>query len=129
MGVSPGELARETHPRWQCSSRRKQKTHHSHPLIDREFDIGLPRLAEVRLTPTDDVWVIELSYEEIAEYFPGLEFSPQQRVAFVAELFDASENPVSPQPAVQKLPIAASMIRLGVPRTQIATPVIVKARR
>ena len=105
------------------------KAHHSHPLIDREFDISLGRLAEARLTPPDDVWVIELSYEDIAEYFPGLEFSPQQRVAFVAELFDASETPVSPQPAVQKLPIAGTMIRLGVPRTQIATPVIVKARR
>ncbi len=106
-----------------------RKAHPSHPLIDREFDVRLPRLAEAKLTPTDDVWVIELSYEEIAEYFPGLEFSPQQRVAFVAELFDASEKPVSPQAAIQKLPIAATMIRLGVPRTQIATPVIVKTRR
>jgi hypothetical protein len=105
------------------------KAHQSYPLIDRVFDIGLARLAEAKLTPLDDVWVIELSYEEIADYYPGLEFSPQQRVAFVAELFDASETPVSPQPAVQKLPIAATMIRLGVPRTQIATPVIVKARR
>ena len=40
-----------------------------------------------------DTGCIELSYEDIAEYFPGLEFSPQQRVAFVAELFDASERP------------------------------------
>jgi hypothetical protein len=109
--------------------RGRSKAHQSHPLIDREFDIGLARLAEAKLTPPDDVWVIELSYEDIAEYFPGLEFSPQQRVAFVAELFDASEKHVSPQSAVQKLPIAATMIRLGVPRTQIATPVIVKARR
>jgi hypothetical protein len=73
--------------------------------------------------------VIELQYEEIAEYFPNFQFSPQQRVAFATELFDAAEAPVSPQAAVQKMPIAATMTRLGVPNLKVSTPVIVKTRR
>ena len=32
---------------------------------------------------------MELSYNDIGEYYVGQEFSPQQKVAFAAELYDA----------------------------------------
>jgi hypothetical protein len=77
---------------------------------------------------TSDLWVLELSYEQIAEDFPGIEFSPQQRVAFAAELFDSGEEPVSPQAAVQNLTIASSMQRLSVPAARLRTPIILRTR-
>jgi hypothetical protein len=103
--------------------------HRSYPIIDREFDIAPARLDEAKLMPSSDVWILELSYEEIAEYYPGIEFSPLQRVAFAAELYDAGEKPQSPQVSVQRLPIAATMVRLSVARVAVASPVIIKARR
>ncbi len=38
-------------------------------------------------------------------------------------------TPLSAQAFVQKLPIAATMIQLGVPRARIASPVVLKIRR
>lgn len=103
--------------------------HASYPLVDRTFDLSSERLAEKKIVPTDDAWLVELWYEDTAEYSPGIEFSPQQRVAFAAELFDAAETPTSPQAAIQKLPAAATMIELGAPRARIASPVVIKVRR
>jgi hypothetical protein len=99
--------------------------HISYPLTERVYRLNrVPTGVRV----TSDLWVIELSYEQIAEYFPGIDFSPQQRVAFAAELFDAGEAPVSPQPAVQSLSIASSLQRLSVPAARLRTPVILRTR-
>ncbi len=99
--------------------------HPSYPLTERLFHLNrVPKGVRV----TSDLWVIELSYEQIAEYFPGIDFSPQQRVAFAAELFDAGEAPVSPQLAVQSLPIASSLQRLSVPAARLRTPIILRTR-
>lgn len=76
----------------------------------------------------DDAWIVELSYTEIAEYYPAIEFSPQQRVSFAAELRDVAENPVSPQAAIQALPVALTMVRLGLP-VRIAVPIALRSRR
>jgi len=102
--------------------------HTSYPLVERTFDVSWAKLKDAGLVPEDDTWIVEVSYEEKAEYYPGIEFSPQQRVAFAAELVDVGEAPMSPQEAIQKLPIAATMIQLGVPRTRIANPVVIKVR-
>jgi hypothetical protein len=72
------------------------------------------------------MWLIELSYEDIAPYPPGMDFDPRQRVAFAAELFDASATHADPQPAMQALPIAASMTRLSIQPAVIRNPVIVR---
>jgi hypothetical protein len=74
------------------------------------------------------MWLLQIDYKQIAEYYPGIDFSPQQRVAFAAELYDQSEKPVSPQSALQALPIAATMNRLSVTPTIVRTPIIIKAR-
>jgi hypothetical protein len=105
--------------------------HSSYPMIDRSYNLRtiIDKLSEKKTPPTDDVWIIELSYEEIAEYYPGSEFSPRQRVAFAAELIDTAEEPVSPQAFVQKLPIASTMVQLGAVRAGVSTPVLVKVRR
>lgn len=100
-------------------------------MIDRSYDLRAiaEKLAEKDTPLTDDIWIIEFSYEEIAEYYPGSEFSPRQRMAFAAELNDEAEVPVSPQPFVQKLPIANTMVQLGAMRTGVSAPVLVKVRR
>ena len=74
------------------------------------------------------MWLLEMSYDEIADYYSGIDFTPQQRVAFAAELFDGGEDPVTPQPAMQSLPLAATMARLSVPPTILRTPVVLKSR-
>lgn len=99
--------------------------HISYPLSDRTYNL--------RRIPDDikidgDMWLLELAYEQIADYFPGMTFSPQQRVSFAAELFDAGETPVSPQAALQSLPIAETMNRLSIPSAVVRTPVILRSR-
>jgi hypothetical protein len=47
----------------------------------------------VRTADAPDLWLLEFSYQELAEYYPGMTFPPQQRVAFAAELYDAHTDP------------------------------------
>lgn len=99
--------------------------HKTYPILDRTYDLRrVPDGAE----PADDLWLLELSYEQAAEYYPGQVFSPQQRIAFAAELYDESEEPVSPQTFLQALPIAASMTRFSASVNLVRTPVMVRTR-
>ena len=68
---------------------------------------------------------VELEYEEIADYPAGQTFSPQQRVAFACELYDNSAIPLSPQEAIQNLPISTSMTFLSI-SNEIKLPIIVR---
>jgi len=99
--------------------------HRSYPISDKFFD--LTRLPS-GVTIQGDTWLVELTYEQIADDYPGIDFSPQQRVAFAAELWDASENPVSPQGSVQALPISQTMTRLSVPPAVVRAPVVLRVR-
>lgn len=101
--------------------------HSSFPVIDRHYKLEKYKPGEERAA-SDDLWVLEISYQEIAPYAPGMDFDPRQRVAFAAELLDLSATPIDPQPAMQALPIAASMIRLSIQPQAIRSPIIVKAR-
>jgi hypothetical protein len=97
--------------------------HASYPMIDRTYDLKkLPKGVEVE----GHMWLLELSYEQIADYHLGMVFTPQQRIGFAIELFDASDTPVSPQASLQALQIAKTMTRLSVPPQSIKTPVIIR---
>jgi hypothetical protein len=76
----------------------------------------------------DDLWLLEFSYEQAAEYYPAITFSPQQRLAFAAELFDEDEQPVSPQPMLQALPVVSSMTRFSIGTGPIRNPIVLKNR-
>jgi hypothetical protein len=105
------------------SLRGTATSHESYPIIDRTYHLRrLPQGTSV----DGDLWLLEVSYEQIAEYYVGIAFAPDQRVAFVAELFDAGTNPASPQAALQALPTNVTMTRLSVPPQKIRTPVIVR---
>ena len=95
----------------------------SYPWIDRTYDLqkGVGDGA-----PDGDTWLLELAYEQIADYYPGITFNPQQRVAFAAEIFDAGEDPLGPQPFMLSLPVANTMVRLSIPPQTVKTPVIVR---
>jgi hypothetical protein len=110
------------------AARGSHGEHGSYPLIDRTYDLSLERLRSQKraIEPADDLWIVQLSYDQIAEYFTGMAFPPQQRVAFAAEIRDTAEEPVSPQAYVQALPIASTMVRLGVPPTPVPTPVLLR---
>jgi hypothetical protein len=105
--------------------RPRGQSHPSYPLMERLYSLrSLPKGVEIE----GDMWLLEMSYDEIADYYSAIDFTPQQRVAFAAELFDSGEDPVTPQPAIQSLPAAATMTRLSVPPTYVRTPVVLKSR-
>jgi hypothetical protein len=92
-------------------------------MIDRIYDLRkLPK----GVTVEGDMWLLELSYEQIADYHLGMVFTPQQRVAFAAELFDNDDSPVSPQLALQALPAAKTMTRLSIPPQSVKIPMVVR---
>jgi len=105
------------------SFRGSRAAHASYPLIDRLYDLRkLPKDTSVE----GDIWLLELGYDQIADYYPALTFAPQQRVAFAAELIDDGDDPISPQRAIQALPISLTMTRLSVPPQTIKTAVILR---
>jgi hypothetical protein len=109
------------------SVRGPNRPHPTYPLIARDYK--LRRYAPGEEKAADgDLWLLEISYDEVFDYPPGLEFDPRQRVAIAAELFDRGDAAVDPQPAMQALPIAASMNRLSVQKSTVRTPVIVRSR-
>jgi hypothetical protein len=99
------------------------KSTSTYPLIKRNYDLN--RLPS-GVTVEGDVWLLELGYEQIAEYHPAISFPPQQRVAFALELVDNDPEPVSPQGAVQALPISQTMVRLAVSPAVIRTPILLR---
>jgi hypothetical protein len=104
---------------------RSIKNHHSHPVTERLYDLKkLPK----SVISDGGMWILEMSYADIADYHPAIDFSPQQRCAFAAELFDDSETPTSPQRALQAIPSFPTMNRLSIQRTPVRVPVILKSR-
>jgi hypothetical protein len=97
-----------------------------YPLINRLFDIQPHALTEKKFVISESLWIIEVEYEEIGEYPPAMTVSPQQRVGVVLELFDANEDPLSPQAAIQSLPVVADMSRLSVLQQPIQTPITIR---
>lgn len=97
----------------------------AYPLIDRQHDIS-PKSLEEKFVINDSQWVIEVEYEQIGEYPPAMAVSSQQRVGVVLELFDAGEAAESPQAAIQALPVAMDMLRLGVLQQPIETPIVIR---
>ena len=60
------------------------------------YDVGMEATYDLQKLPKDetvqgDVWLLELSYEQIGDYHAGITFTPQQRVAFAVEIFDVVE--------------------------------------
>jgi hypothetical protein len=111
------------HPDSPAQRTSKVESHRSYPLLDRLYNLSkLPP----GLTLEGDSWLIEISYEQIAEYHPAMTFPPQQRVAFAAELFDRGAKRFSPQRSLQSLPATKTMTRLTVPPTAVRMPVVLK---
>lgn len=76
-----------------------------YPLIEKRYDLSGEIRSELQHR---DNCLAELSYTtlEMAPYPGPLDFTPQQRIAIVYELFDEGKSPVSPHAAIQSLPIA-----------------------
>ncbi len=100
--------------------------HHSYPLIDRTFDLDSKKLSDKGIKLENDLAVLEVSYSQEADYYPAITFSPQQKIGLSIELFDASAQPISPQPFVQSLPIATTMTRLSIQPVPLATPILIR---
>ena len=101
----------------------------NHPIKEKSFSLSPSRLLKRKIDATKGMWVLELYYQDVAEYFSVMAFTPQQRVGVCLELFDSSEKPVSPQSFVQALPLSSSMTKLTVPKASIQSPVVIRFRR
>jgi hypothetical protein len=105
-----------------------QGQHSSYPLSDRWWDLSAERLQRKKIAVSGDDWALTIRYEEIADAGSTLTFTPQQRVAFAAELVDVAEDPVSPQAHVQALPITQTMVSLGTVLSRLSVPVVIRGR-
>lgn len=124
-GCRKVSLRLKSRPDARALSGTRGGLHRSYPLSDRCYNLkNLPEGTRI----TGDEWLAEIDYEVKAADYPAFDVTPQQRVAFAAELFDLSEAPLSPQDYVQSLPIAKSMNRLSIPPAIIRAPVIIKSR-
>jgi hypothetical protein len=103
----------------------RRPSHHSYPVLDRLWHLDkLPQDQTVRF----DEWLIDLSYEEIAEYFPGMDFTASQRVGVAMELFDEDDTAsVSPQPYLQAIKISSTMTHLSAVKMPVRQPVVIRA--
>jgi len=111
------------HPDAPAQRTAKVISHGSYPLLERLYDL---RKVPPNLTVEGDSWLIEISYEQTAEYHPAMTFPPQQRVAFAAELFDNGGKKVSPQSRLQALATTTTMTRLTIPPAVARFPVVLK---
>jgi hypothetical protein len=92
-------------------------------MIERLYHLHkLPSDVQVK----DDSWLLEIAYEQTAEYHPAMTFPPQQRVAFAAELLDRDKSGASPQEALQSLAVTQTMTRLTIPPAVSRLPVVLK---
>jgi hypothetical protein len=94
----------------------------TYSLVGREYDLSRVDTDEL----DTDIWILELSYEEIADYLPSMAFPSQQRVAFAAELFDANKFQSSPQPFLQAMAFTKTMTRLSVPPSVARVPIVLR---
>jgi hypothetical protein len=94
----------------------------SYPLRVRSYALKpIVEKAEVK----EDLWALELSYEEICEYPPTQTFFPELRVGIALRLRDRA-GLVSPQDFVQKHPLAPTMTRLSAVIMPAQVPVTIK---
>ena len=87
---------------------QKRKGGGSCPLVSQEYSFQSVDVSTLQ----SDMWLVEIAYDDIADYLPSMAFASQQRVAFAAELFDDSAIPTSPQALLQAMPVVAGMNRL-----------------
>ena len=97
----------------------------AYPLIDREYALDEEHLKKNKVSLDADEWVLDVAYEDVAPYPPLMRVDEQQRVGVVLELFDADDGRVSPQTAVQAMPMTASMVHLGGMKPPIWSPRII----
>jgi hypothetical protein len=102
--------------------RGSRGSHASYPLRVRTY--GLKKTLDDGLV-NDDVWTIELNYEEMCDYPPTQNFTPEQRVGLALRLRDR-DNLAGPQAAVQASGVAATMTRLSAVPVPVQVPVTVK---
>jgi hypothetical protein len=113
----------KTHPDAPALRASTIRPHGTYPMIERRYDLRkLPSDASIQ----GDLWLMEVAYQQTAEYYAGITFSPQQHVAFAAQLIDEGAKHLSPQLHLQKLPAAQTMTRLTVPQAAVRVPVVLR---
>ncbi|HTS13140.1 MAG TPA: S8 family serine peptidase [Candidatus Limnocylindrales bacterium] len=112
-----------TNPEVQALRPLRLKPHGTYPALERLYNL---RKLATNVTVQGDTWLLEIAYEQIAEYHAGMSFPPQQRVAFAAEMFDNGAKRLSPQSYLQAMAVTKTMTRLTTPPTAVRLPVILR---
>jgi hypothetical protein len=108
--------------------RSTSRNHASYPLFSKEYKLA--KYSPDGDEPVDsDLWILEIGYEEVFDYPPGMTIDPRQRVAIAAELIDLGVGNSDPQPAMQAMPNVASMNRLSIQAAELRNPLIIRTRR
>ena len=116
--VRPGPDAKAIRP-------LRTPSHASYPVLDRTYNLDrLPAGTSI----DGDIWLIDLSYDENAEYYAGMDFAPAQRVGVAIELFDASVFRVSPHLALQAMSTVATMTHLSRVAAPVRQPVVIRSQ-
>jgi hypothetical protein len=97
----------------------------AYPVNDRTFEIAWQQLEDAQQVPSNDLWSLSVSYEDLGPAPAGMEFTAQQRIGVAIELWDENDAAVSPQAMVQALDIPA-MNRLSVLQAPIQVPIVVR---
>jgi len=95
----------------------------AYPLVDRTYNLSTNHLEDQEIVPRSDEWVVEVEYSDVGPYPPALRIDEQQRVAIALELFDKSDLRISPQLAVQAMPVTTTMVHLGGTKQAIWSPI------
>lgn len=101
----------------------KVKSHGSYPMLERIFHL---RKFPTGYNVEGHTWIIEIAYDQTAEYHPAMAFPSQQRVAFAAELLDNGPKKLSPQLGLQSIAATHTMTRLTIPTVSARMPVVLR---
>jgi hypothetical protein len=104
--------------------RGSRGSHPAYPLRVRRYPLA-KAVAQGKVT--DDLWTVELSYDEMCDYPAAQTFTPEQRVSFAIRLVDRKGG-ASPQAAVQALETVRTMTRLSAAPVPVQIAVAVKQR-
>jgi len=104
---------------------RGDHSHTSYTIREKIVDLSGDALKKKSVILSGDSWLFELSYAQLADYYPVPEVSPKQRVGLVIELSD-NEGKESPQRFVQALSLASTFDRLTTAPIKMAPPIPIK---
>jgi len=110
------------HPEERAIRGKRRNSNEAYPLSTKVYNLS----GQKNKVSFGDIWTLEISYEQIADYLPTMSFTSQQRVSIAAELYDATAAGLSPQATLQSMAFTQTMTNLSVSSVASQTPVMLR---